>query len=88
MKSKMKKILERELERIEVASLTGPLDIEDCKKLEILTRSLKQLEEEKVAVVNPLEGLSSEALLEYIRGTPDVGEPDTKPKPKGKIKRS
>jgi hypothetical protein len=86
MKGTLRKVLERELDRIEEASQNGPLDIEDCKKLEILTRSLKQLEEEKVVIENPFEGLSSEALLEYLKGGPDDGRTDTQPKPKRKTK--
>lgn len=86
MKDRLAKIVARELDRIDELSEQGPLDIEDCKRLEVLTRSLKQLEDKKVEVENPFEGLSSEDLLLFVKGEPNDGQTDTKPKAKRKAK--
>jgi hypothetical protein len=87
MKDVLEKILERELNRIAKASESSPLDIEDCKKLEVLARSYRQFEEKKSKDDNPLEGLSTEDLLEYLKGPKDEQdnpEPKTKRQAKGK----
>ena len=66
MKQTLRDIFARELARIEEASKTGALEMEDLKKVEILTRSLKQLEDPPRAT-SPLDDISNEDLLLLAR---------------------
>lgn len=84
MKDRLAKILSRELEILEGISETRALEIDEVKKLEILTRSLKQMEEKKEEKVNPLEALTSEELVAFIRGASNDGsKAEERPKAKG-----
>jgi hypothetical protein len=62
VKKTLEEIFQRELARIEEASKNGPLDIDDLKKVEILTRSLKQIED-PIEKDKELDWLTNDQLL-------------------------
>jgi hypothetical protein len=68
MKERLVAIVSRELDRLERLSQVGPLDMDEVKKLEVLTRSLKQLQDPPKKVDNPVEALTTEELLRLARG--------------------
>jgi hypothetical protein len=73
----MKKILEgilgRELDKLEKKSQVEDLDMDDLKKVEILTRSLKQIEVSEKAE-DELESLTIEQLIELANLSKDGHE--------------
>lgn len=61
-------LFQRELERLEIKSKEAPLDMEDLKRLEILTRSLKQhSKQEQPPQEDELANLTTEELIKFIR---------------------
>lgn len=73
MRKILEGILKRELDRLEERSLNESLDMEDLKKVEILTRSLKQIdssEEQK----DELDNLSINELLDIVKSSKETYE--------------
>jgi hypothetical protein len=64
---KLQSIFERELNRLDEESKQQPLDMEQLKRLEILTRSLKQHQKQDVPEPNPFENLSTEQIIELMK---------------------
>ena len=83
MRDVLDQIFERELTRLSEASTRGTLEMEDIKKLEILTRALKQYQAPEKKQDNPFESLSTEDLLKLIRGETHDGDP-AEPQPEVK----
>ncbi len=84
MREILDKIFERELTRLSEASNNGSLEMDDIKKLEILTRTIKQFQAPEKKQENLFENLTTEDLLKLIKGGTDDGRHNTKPKPKAK----
>ena len=64
-------IFERELERLNKISQTTGLDSDAIKDLEGLTRAYKNFKAPEKKSENPLDGLSTDELLEFIKGDSD-----------------
>ena len=66
-------IFKREIERLNVASERGPLDIDDVKKLDLLTRAWKSYSGNQIVEdLEPLKGMTAEEILALAKM--DVGE--------------
>lgn len=76
MKQTLREICARELGRLNTSSEAGSLSLDDVKKLEILTRSLKQLEDTPKDA-ETLETVTVEDLLRLAKLEADNGR-DTK----------
>lgn len=83
MRDLLDKIFERELARLSEASNNGSLEMDDIKKLEILTRTIKQFQAPEKKQENLFENLTTEDLLKLIKGDTHDGD-QTKPEPKAK----
>ena len=67
MKQVLDSIFERELKRLDEASQKESLDLDDLRRLDILTRALKQYQEPTKEAESPLSQLSSDELIAFIR---------------------
>lgn len=87
MKNMLRDICSRELNRLNDLSLQGPLELEDVKKIEILTRSLKQLEDAPPKQ-EELDDFSKDDLLSLARLKDEDNGSEIKPeqKTKGNVK--
>ena len=83
MKDRLAKILSKELAILEEISEKRSLDIEEVKKLEILTRSLKQMEDKKEESKNPLDELTSEELVAFVKGASNGRKVEERPEAEG-----
>jgi len=83
VKNMLRNICERELNRLNEASLLGSLELDDIKKIEILTRSLKQLEDAPPKLLD-LEDITKDDLLNLARLKDDDNGTEVKPKQKAK----
>jgi hypothetical protein len=71
MKKTLDRIFERELNRLDALSEKRPLELDELKALDVLTRSLKQFVAPPKEEENPLEDLSTEELLAIVKGITD-----------------
>ena len=83
MKNMLRDICDRELSRLNEASLLGSLELDDIKKIEILTRSLKQLEDNPPKLVE-LDDLTKDDLLNLARLKDEENGTEIKPRQKAK----
>ncbi len=72
MKQTLREICARELGRLNTSSEAGSLSLDDVKKLEILTRSLKQLEDTPKET-SSLDEITNEDLLFLAKFGADDG---------------
>lgn len=86
MKELLDQIFEREVKRLDQRSQKEPLDVEDLRKLDILTRALRQYQvpEKKD---ESLDELTTAELIALVRGGDD-GEDNPKPRPQPKRKKA
>ncbi len=84
MKDILNAVFARELTRLDDKSKLGPLDLDDLKALDLLTRSLKSYQEPTKQAENPLKDLTNEQLVALMR-LPEIDDerrPEAKPKAK------
>lgn len=68
MKNLLDEIFAREIARLDEISKERPLNMDEIKALETLTRALKSYQAPTVKSADPLEGLTTEQLLEIVGG--------------------
>jgi hypothetical protein len=80
MKEVLDKIFEREILRFDELSRKEPLDRENLQNLELLVRALKNYQAPEKDDTSPLEAVSTEDLIKFIRGETGV-ETNAQPGP-------
>ena len=69
----LQEIFLREINRLNDASKKGPLDMDDIKKLDLLTRSWKSYSGNQIVDdKDPLDGLTAQEILELARSSIEV----------------
>jgi hypothetical protein len=68
MSEQLTEVINREIARFDAISRERPLTSAEIKDLETLTRALKAFKAPDKKADNPLDGLTSEELLQLIRG--------------------
>jgi hypothetical protein len=92
LKDVLDRIFERELNRLDEASKKQALDLEDLRRLDLLTRSVKSLQDTPVEEEDTFKDLSSEEIIKLLKaeeGPSGKAEPEPvrPPRPKAGSKK-